>query len=160
MSKSTSIDKTFPDSTRNAREPAQAGSLRKFTELGGRVLLAALFLMSGLVKIPGYAATAGYMTAVGVPSQLLPAAIAIEILGALAIIAGWKTRVTALLLAGYSLVAALLFHSNFGDQIQLAMFMKNVSIAGGFLLLIAHGAGPLSLDNRTPVSKSAEVGVG
>lgn len=160
MSTSTSIDKTFPDATRDPEELTQRSGPRNATELGGRVLLAALFLASGLGKIPGYAATAGYMAAMGVPSLLLPAAIAIEVFGAVAIIVGWKTRITALLLAGYTLLAALLFHSNFGDQIQMVMFMKNVSIAGGFLLLVAHGAGPLSLDNRTAVAASPGVGVG
>jgi putative oxidoreductase len=119
-----------------------------FAELGGRILLAAIFLISGLGKIGGYAATAGYMTSVGVPGALLPAVIAFEVLGAIAIIVGWKTRLTAILLAGFTLVSGLLFHSNFADQMQMIMFLKNVSIAGGFLLLAAHGAGALSLDRR------------
>jgi putative oxidoreductase len=88
------------------------------------------------------------MSSVGVPSALLPVVIAIEVLGALVIIVGWKTRVTAVLLAGFSLLTAVIFHNNFGDQIQMIMFLKNVSIAGGFLLLVANGAGPLSLDRR------------
>ena len=88
------------------------------------------------------------MSSLGVPAALLPVVIAAEVLGALAIIAGWKTRVTAVLLAGFSLLTALIFHHNFGDQIQMIMFLKNVSIAGGFLLLVAHGSGPLSIDRR------------
>jgi putative oxidoreductase len=119
-----------------------------FAELGGRILLAAIFLISGLGKIGAYAQTAGYMSAVGLPGALLPAVIAFEVLGAIAIIVGWKTRLTAILLAGFTLVSGLLFHSNFADQIQMIMFLKNVSIAGGFLLLAAHGAGALSLDRR------------
>ena len=119
-----------------------------FAELGGRILLAAIFLISGLGKIGGYAATAGYMTSVGVPGALLPAVIALEVLGAIAIIVGWKTRLTAILLAGFTLLSGLLFHGNFADQMQMIMFLKNVSIAGGFLLLAAHGAGALSLDRR------------
>jgi putative oxidoreductase len=117
-------------------------------ELGGRILLAAIFLISGLGKIGGYAATAGYMTSVGVPGALLPAVIAFEVLGAIAIIVGWRTRLTAILLAGFTLLSGLLFHSNFADQMQMIMFLKNVSIAGGFLLLAAHGAGALSFDRR------------
>ena len=66
----------------------------------------------------------------------------------IAIILGWQTRIIAFLLAGYSLLAALVFHTNFGNQIEMIMFLKNVSIAGGFLLLVANGAGPLSLDRR------------
>jgi putative oxidoreductase len=111
-------------------------------------LLSLLFLLSGVGKIGAYAGTAAYMSSLGVPSVLLPVVIATEVLGALAIILGWQTRVTALLLAGFSLVTALVFHSNFGDQIEMIMFLKNVSIAGGFLLLVANGAGPLSLDRR------------
>ena len=71
-----------------------------------------------------------------------------EVAGALAIILGWKTRVVAFLLSGYSLLTALLFHLHFSDELQLINFLKNVSIAGGFLLLVANGAGPLSLDQR------------
>ena len=88
------------------------------------------------------------MTAVGLPSALLPAVIAAEALGAIAIAVGWRTRITAFLLAGFTLVSALIFHNDFGDQVQSVMFLKNVSIAGGFLLLVANGAGRLSVDAR------------
>ena len=88
------------------------------------------------------------MAALGVPGILLPLAIVTEIAGAAAIIVGWNTRVVAFLLAGYSLLTAILFHNNFSDQIEMVMFLKNVSIAGGLLLLVANGAGPLSLDRR------------
>jgi len=123
-------------------------TVQNVSELAGRILLAVLFLLSGLGKIGAYAGTAAYMSSLGVPAALLPVVIAAEVLGALAIIAGWKTRVTAVLLAGFSLLTALIFHHNFGDQIQMIMFLKNVSIAGGFLLLVAHGSGPLSIDRR------------
>jgi len=122
--------------------------LYKFAELGGRAMLAVLFLLAGIGKITGYEATAGYMASQGVPGALLPLVIALEVLGALAIIGGWKTRVVAFLLAGFSVVSAALFHANLADQIQMTMFLKNIAIAGGFLLLVAHGAGPLSLDRR------------
>jgi putative oxidoreductase len=126
----------------------QEGALKSAAELGGRVLLSLMFLMSGIGKITGYAATAGYMASAGVPGVLLPLVIATEVLGAVAIIAGWQTRIVAFLLAGFTLLTALLFHNNFGDQIQMIMFMKNVSIAGAFLLLVANGAGRFSLDAR------------
>jgi putative oxidoreductase len=125
-----------------------ANTVQKVAELGGRILLSVLFLLSGLGKISAYVGTAAYMASLGVPGALLPAVIATEVLGALAIIVGWKTRVIAFLLAGYSLLTAVIFHSNFGDQIQMIMFLKNVSIAGGFLLLMANGSGPLSIDRR------------
>lgn len=134
--------------SRKARAESFMSTLQKLSELAGRVLLAAIFLISGLGKIGAYSATAAYMASVGVPGALLPAVIAAEILGAIAIIVGWKTRISALLLAGFTLLAGLVFHSDFGDQIQMIMFLKNVAIAGGFLLLVVNGAGALSLDRR------------
>jgi putative oxidoreductase len=122
--------------------------LKKVAELIGRVLLAAIFLLSGLGKIGAYAGTAAYMSSVGVPAALLPVVIATEVLGAIAIIIGWKTRLVAFLLAGFTLVTGVIFHSNFADQVQMIMFLKNAAIAGGFLLLVANGAGALSLDRR------------
>jgi putative oxidoreductase len=136
------------DSNASALINTRNATLVSATELAGRLLLASLFLLAGLGKLGAYSATAAYMSSVGVPGALLPAVIATEVLGALAIIVGWKTRVVAALLAGFSLLTALTFHNNFADQTQMVMFLKNVSIAGGFLLLIAHGAGPLSLDRR------------
>ena len=124
-------------------------TLESSAELVGRVLLGSLFLLSGLSKLGAYGATAAYMSSAGVPGALLPAVIAVELLGSLAVIVGWKTRVAAALLAGFSLLAAFLFHNNFADQIQMILFLKNVSIAGGFLLLVAKGAGPVSLDRRS-----------
>jgi putative oxidoreductase len=123
-------------------------ALGKFFELGGRILLASLFFLSGLTKLTSYGATAAYMTATGVSAGLLPIVIATEVLGSLAIIVGWDTRVAAFLLAGFTLLAAALFHNNLGDQIQMIMFLKDVSITGAFLIVLAHGAGPLSLDHR------------
>jgi putative oxidoreductase len=123
-------------------------TLAKSTELIGRILLATLFVASGLGKIAGYAATAGFMASQGVPGALLPLVIATELGGGLAIVLGWKTRVIAFLLAGFTLLTAAIFHNNFGDQIQMIMFLKNVSIAGAFLLLVVNGAGPYSLDAR------------
>ncbi|MGA9369976.1 MAG: DoxX family protein, partial [Steroidobacteraceae bacterium] len=88
------------------------------------------------------------MHSVGVPPVLLPLVIATEVLGSLAVIAGWHTRIAAFLLAGFTMLAAALFHNNFGDQTQMIMFLKDVSITGAFLMLVANGAGPLSLDHR------------
>jgi putative oxidoreductase len=131
-----------------ASQESSTSTVRNVSELAGRILLSVLFVLSGVGKIGAYAATGAYMSSVGVPSVLLPVVIATEVLGAIAIILGWRTRIAALLLAGYSLLAALIFHANFADQIEMIMFLKNVSIAGGFLLLVANGAGPLSLDRR------------
>jgi putative oxidoreductase len=123
-------------------------NFRNGTELLGRILLATLFLLSGVGKLTAYTATTGYMASVGVPGALLPLVIGLEILGAIAIIVGWHTRATALLLAGFSVASAALFHNHFADQIQMIMFLKNLSIAGAFLLVSANGAGPLSVDAR------------
>jgi putative oxidoreductase len=147
FSPTTAGNPTAPVSTDQPGE-STANAVQKVSELGGRILLSVLFLLSGLGKVGAYAGTSAYMSSLGVPGALLPLVIATEVLGALAIIVGWKTRVTAFLLAGYSLLTAVIFHSNFGDQIQMIMFFKNVSIAGGFLLLMANGAGPLSIDRR------------
>ena len=123
-------------------------ALASAAELAGRILLAVLFLMSGLSKLGAYSGTAAYMASQGVPGALLPLVIVTEVAGAAAIIAGWHTRVAAFLLAGFTLLSALLFHNNFADQMQMINFMKNVAIAGGFLLLVAHGAGRWSVDRR------------
>jgi len=126
----------------------RASAIGNVAELLGRVFLAAIFLISGLNKIGASAGTAAYMASAGVPGALLPLVITTEVLGAIAIIVGWKTRITAFLLAGFSLLAAAIFHHNFADQIQTLMFLKDVAIAGGFLLLLVNGAGALSLDRR------------
>jgi putative oxidoreductase len=125
-----------------------AAPFAKYVELGGRILLASLFFLSGLEKMSSYAAMGGYMHSMGVPAALLPLVIATEVLGSLAVIVGWHTRIAAFLLAGFTLLAGGIFHNNFGDQIQMIMFLKDVSIAGAFLLLVANGAGSLSLDRR------------
>jgi putative oxidoreductase len=114
----------------------------------GRILLALMFLLAGLNKISGYAGMQGYMESMGVPGALLPLVIALEVLGGIMLILGWHTRLTAFLLAGFTLLATLIFHSNLGDQTQMLFFMKNLSIAGGLLLVVSHGAGPYSIDNR------------
>jgi putative oxidoreductase len=123
-------------------------ALVNVAEVSGRFLLALLFLLSGLGKLSAYGATAAYMSAAGVPGALLPAVIAIEVFGSLAIVLGWNTRAAALVLAGFSVLAALAFHNNLADQVQMIMFFKNLSIAGGLLVLAANGAGSFSLDRR------------
>ena len=116
--------------------------------LVGRVLLALMFVMAGWSKIGGYAGTQGYMEAMGVPGFMLPLVILLELGGGLAVVLGLFTRSIAVLLAGFTLMAAFIFHYQPADQMQMLMFMKNVSVAGGFLALAAAGAGAFSLDAR------------
>jgi putative oxidoreductase len=114
----------------------------------GRLLISFMFLMSGLNKADNYSNTSGWMESMGVSGSILPLVILLEIIGAFAIIIGWHTKITAFLLAGFSIISALIFHSDFSNQVEMIMFMKNIAIAGGFLILVANGAGNYSLDNR------------
>ncbi|MBS0497534.1 MAG: DoxX family protein [Proteobacteria bacterium] len=123
--------------------------MEKISQFVARLFLAQMFLLSGIFKIGGYAGTQGYMEAMGVPGMLLPLVIALEIGGGLAIIAGWQTRLVSIVLAAFTLAAAVIFHNNLADQTQMIMFMKNIAISGGFILLAVHGAGGYSWDNRT-----------
>jgi putative oxidoreductase len=116
------------------------------TSLLGRLGLSLIFIISGWGKIAGYAATQQYMESVGVPGALLPLVIALELGGGLAILGGAFTRWVALALAAFSLAAAALFHGNLGDANQAIAFWKNLAMAGGFLMLVANGAGAFSLD--------------
>ena len=122
--------------------------MNKIIELAGRVLLGHIFLLAGINKISGYEGTAGYMEAMGVPGELLPLVIILEIVGGLALIIGFKTRWAALALAGFTAVAAVLFHADFSDQMQMILFMKNWAITGGLLMVYVYGAGELSLDRK------------
>ena len=122
--------------------------LENYGSLIGRVLISLIFLVAGFNKIFAYAATQGYMDAMGVPGALLPLVIALEILGAVAIMVGYKTKLFAFLLSGFSILSAFLFHFNLADQMESALFMKNIAIAGGFLFLVVNGAGKFALDNK------------
>jgi len=121
----------------------------KIIELTGRIFLGHIFLLAGLNKLgAGYSGTAGYMESMGVPGALLPAVIALEIGGGLMVIAGFKTKWAAYALAGFTLLAAFIFHFNLSDQMQTIMLMKNISLTGGLLLLSSYGAGELSIDKK------------
>jgi len=116
--------------------------------LVGRLLLAALFLPAGLQKISGYAGTQGYMEAMGVPGGLLPLVILLEIGGGIALIVGFKVRWVALALAGFCGISAFMFHYQPAEQMQMILFMKNIALAGSFLVLAGAGAGRFSLDGK------------
>ena len=121
--------------------------------LAGRLLLALLFLPAGIAKITGFTGTVGYIASVGLPLPALGAVIAIvvEIVGGVALIAGFGTRIAALILALFTLAASFFFHAYWSvpaDQqfVTQLLFMKNLSVAGGLWLVSALGAGPLSVD--------------
>ena len=109
-----------------------------------RVLLAYIFIVAGWGKIAGYDATVAYMQAMGVPGELLPLTILLELGGGLALLFGFQTRLVALGLAGFSIVTAFLFHGSAEDAVN---FMKNFAMAGGYILLMILGAGRFSLDH-------------
>ena len=122
--------------------------LNPIYSLGGRILMALIFVLAGLNKIGAIEGTQGYMEAMGVPGILIYPTILFEVGAGLAIIIGYQTRLVALALAGFCIVTAVLFHNNLGDQTQFVLFMKNFAMAGGFLFLARDGAGEFSLDNR------------
>jgi putative oxidoreductase len=121
-------------------------ALADAAKLVGRILLALMFVLGGWSKINGYAGTQTYMASAGVPGLLLPAVIVVELVGGLMIVVGYKTRLAALALFAFTIVASVLFHLNWAQPMQQLLFMKNLATAGGFLLLFAAGAGAYSID--------------
>jgi putative oxidoreductase len=126
--------------------PESASWIKEAAALVGRLLLAAIFLHEAYAKLTAYSAAVAYAEAFGVPGQLLPLAIATELGCGLLIIIGYQTRIAALLLAGFCVATALVFHVKLGVRNELLHFEKDFAIAGGFLVLFAHGAGAWSLD--------------
>lgn len=118
----------------------------QFLNVAGRILLAHIFILSGYGKIAGYAGTQAYMASKGVPGEMLPLVILLELGGGLAILAGFMTRWAALALALFCVASAILFHFQPGNQAQMINFMKNLAMAGGFLVLAQAGAPYLSID--------------
>jgi putative oxidoreductase len=141
-------------------QTTQASSLPASSiPLIGRVLLAAIFLISGAGKLAAPAATMGYIAAMGLPFPAvgLAGAIGVELIGGLLLALGYQTRLTALVLAAFSIVTGLVFHSAIGDQNQMIHLLKNFAMAGGLLQVVAFGAGAFSLDGRRPTRLAASV---
>jgi len=122
--------------------------IQNIATLLGRLLMSIIFIMAGINKIGGYEGTQGYMEAMGVPGMLLPVVILLEIGAGAALLLGWKVKIFAFLLASFTLLSAILFHNNFGDQMQMILFMKNLAISGGLLFVVAFGPGLWSLDKE------------
>jgi putative oxidoreductase len=133
-----------------------SSTLQNALALASRVLFAVMFLPAGISKLTGFEGTVGYIGSVGLPMAALGAVIAIvvEIAGPLALLAGYRTRVAALVLAAFTLAASVFFHAYWSVpadkvMIQQLMFFKNIAIVGGLLALAAFGAGKWSLDARS-----------
>ena len=116
-------------------------------DLLGRLLLAALFLHDGWTIVNNYGAVAEYLAQFGVPPLLLVPALILQVAGGLLVAVGWNTRLAALALSLFCISTALIFHNQFGDPNEAIHFWKDLAIAGGFLVLAAHGAGVFSLDS-------------
>ena len=114
----------------------------------GRLLIANIFLIDGINKISYYEGVPEWMFLKGVPEYLLPLVILLEIGGALAIILGWRVKLFSLLFFVFCILTAIIFHSDFTNNMDKVIFMKNMSMAGGFLFLFLHGGGDFSLDKR------------
>nr|WP_264048453.1 DoxX family protein [Methylobacterium sp. FF17] len=136
-----------PDGLSNHRT---ALPLIRFVPAAGRLLMGTIFLASGLSKLAAPAASLGYIKSAGLPlpQVALAVAIAVEVGGSLLLIAGYRARIVALVLALFSVVTALAFHTAFADQNQLIHFLKNLAMAGGLLQVVSFGAGGLSFDAR------------
>ena len=122
--------------------------MTNIADLIGRILISALFLLNGIFKISNYDGTIGWMESFGMPGILLIPAIILEIAGPVLIIIGYKTKLAAGLLSLFCIATAFIFHNDFANQMQLTSFLKNIALAGGFLILFVNGAKGFSLDNK------------
>ncbi|WP_404334792.1 DoxX family protein [Sphingomonas sp. MMS12-HWE2-04] len=124
--------------------------LTSYAPFAGRVLIAAIFLLSGLSKLAAPAGTIGYIAAAGLPLPELGFGIAllVELVGGALLVLGYRTRLVAGVLALFSVATAIFFHAALGDQNQFIHFFKNIAIAGGLLQIVAFGAGRFSIDQR------------
>ena len=120
----------------------------KIFDLTGRVFISGVFLLSGFNKIGNYDGTVGWMESFGLPGFLLIPAIILEILAPILIIIGYQTKIAAGALCLFCLATAIIFHTDFSDQMQFVAFMKNLALAGGFLFLVVNGAKGFSLDKK------------
>ena len=117
-------------------------------EILGRILLSAIFLINGIGKIFNYEGTIQYMENFDVPGYLIIPAIIVEILFPILLIIGYYTKFSALVLSLFTLALAVIFHTDFSNQMQLMSFLKNIAIAGGFLIIFVCGPGKYSLDHK------------
>jgi len=114
----------------------------------GRIFLSMIFLIEGMNKIFNYEGTIQYMENFGVPEYFAIPAIILEILFPLLLIIGYQTKIAALVMTIFTIVVAIIFHTNFADPMQFITFFKDIAIAGGFLIIFVKGAGKYSIDNK------------
>jgi putative oxidoreductase len=117
-------------------------------QLLGRTMLALIFILAGVGKIMDPAGTTSYMQSMGVPGILLWPSIAFELIAGVCLVIGYKTRWAAISLAIFSLVTAVIFHRNFAEGVEMYLFLKNIAMAGGLLLLAVGGRTAFCVDNR------------
>ena len=117
-------------------------------EILGRLLLSAIFLINGIGKIFNYEGTIQYMENFDVPGYLIIPAITVEILFPILLIIGYYTKFSALVLSLFTFALAIIFHTDFSNQMQLMSFLKNIAIAGGFLIIFVYGPGKYSIDHK------------
>ena len=117
-------------------------------DLIGRVFISVLFLLSAYSKILNYSETVNWMEGFGVPGFLLIPTIALEIILPLFIIIGYKTRFSSIILAFFSITTAIIFHSDFADQMQMISFLKNIGLAGGFILVAVNGPKNWAIESK------------
>ena len=120
----------------------------------GRIFLSTLFLIEGINKISNYEGTIQYMESFDVPEYLAIPAIILEILFPLLLIIGYQTKIAALVIAIFTIVVAIIFHTNFDDQMQFINFFKDIAIAGGFIIIFVNGAGKFSVDYKLKSNKT------
>ena len=117
-------------------------------DLTGRVFISLVFLLSGINKIGNYEGSVGWMETFGMPGIFLIPAIILEIVAPILIIIGYKVKIAAALLSVFCIVTALIFHTDFSNQMQFVSFMKNIALAGGFLFLVINGTKDFSLERK------------
>ena len=122
--------------------------MNNILDLIGRIFISAIFLFSGINKIGNYEGTVGWMESFGLPGFLLIPAFILEILAPILIIIGYQTRIAAGALSLFCIATAIIFHTDFSDQMQFVAFMKNLALAGGFLFLVVNGAKGYCLDKK------------
>ena len=117
-------------------------------DLLGRILISALFLLSGVFKISNYDGSVDWMESFGIPEILIIPAIILEVIGPILIIIGYKARIAAGCLSLFCIVTAIIFHNEFSDQMQFTSFLKNIALAGGFLFIVVNGTKDFSIEKK------------